>query len=120
MLQVQAKAVQTRELRQAAWFERFAWFVSSENYLVLSARDAPQADLLVKRHMRCGCSKTNKRKKQLLLVFAAFSPLRMGRIWGICIVLSGCAAGRPAWLIATLRNQLPHYVINLLVDHYIT
>lgn len=63
MLQVQAKAVQTRELRQAAWFERFAWFVSSENYLVLSARDAPQADLLVKRHMRCGWREKEKKKK---------------------------------------------------------
>ena len=52
-VQVQARAVTTREVRKAAWFERFAWFVSSENCLVLSARDAAQADLLVMRHMRC-------------------------------------------------------------------
>lgn len=54
LAQVQAKAVRTREVRPAAWFERFAWFVSSENYLVLSARDGQQADLLIKRHMRKG------------------------------------------------------------------
>jgi hypothetical protein len=45
--------VRTRDVRAAAWFERYAWFVSSENCLVLSARDGQQADLLLKRHMRC-------------------------------------------------------------------
>lgn len=53
LLQVAARAVRTREVRAAAWFERYAWFVSSENCLVLSARDGQQADLLLKRHMRC-------------------------------------------------------------------
>jgi predicted ribosome quality control (RQC) complex YloA/Tae2 family protein len=52
-VQVAARAVRTREVRGAAWFERFAWFVSSENCLVLAARDAQQADLLLKRHLRC-------------------------------------------------------------------
>jgi predicted ribosome quality control (RQC) complex YloA/Tae2 family protein len=39
--------------RKPYWFERFHWFVSSENYLVLSGRDAQQNELLVKRYMRC-------------------------------------------------------------------
>ncbi len=38
--------------RKPYWFERFHWFVSSENYLVLSGRDAQQNELLVKRYMR--------------------------------------------------------------------
>ena len=40
--------------RKPFWFERFHWFISSENYLVLSGRDAQQNELLVKRYMRCG------------------------------------------------------------------
>lgn len=39
-------------VRKPYWFERFHWFVSSENYLVLSGRDAQQNELLVKRYMR--------------------------------------------------------------------
>lgn len=39
--------------RKPYWFERFHWFISSENYLVLSGRDAQQNELLVKRFMRC-------------------------------------------------------------------
>ena len=33
------------------WFEKFIWFVSSENFLVLAGRDAQQNEMLVKRHM---------------------------------------------------------------------
>ena len=43
------KASQIREMRQVHWFEKFNWFISSEGYLVLSARDAQQAELLVRR-----------------------------------------------------------------------
>jgi predicted ribosome quality control (RQC) complex YloA/Tae2 family protein len=39
--------------RKAYWFERFHWFITSENYLVLSGRDAQQNELLVKRYLRC-------------------------------------------------------------------
>jgi predicted ribosome quality control (RQC) complex YloA/Tae2 family protein len=35
-------------------FEKFNWFVSSENYLVLAGRDAQQNELLVKRYLRKG------------------------------------------------------------------
>lgn len=38
--------------RKVFWFEKFHWFVSSENYIVLSGRDAQQNELLVKRYLR--------------------------------------------------------------------
>ncbi|KFM27516.1 Nuclear export mediator factor NEMF [Auxenochlorella protothecoides] len=40
--------------RKPHWFERFHWFISSENYLVVSGRDAQQNELLVKRYMKKG------------------------------------------------------------------
>ena len=42
------------QLRRVHWFERFHWFISSENYLVLAGRDAQQNEQLVKRYMRKG------------------------------------------------------------------
>ena len=42
-----------QQVRKPYWFERFNWFVSGENYLVLSGRDAQQNELLVKRYLRC-------------------------------------------------------------------
>lgn len=45
-------------VRKAAWFERFHWFISSENYLIISGRDAQQNELIVKRYFRKGeCSR---------------------------------------------------------------
>ena len=41
-------------IRKAHWFEKFVWFVSSENFLVVAGRDAQQNELLVKRHMAKG------------------------------------------------------------------
>jgi predicted ribosome quality control (RQC) complex YloA/Tae2 family protein len=35
-------------------FEKFYWFISSDNYIVLGGRDQQQNDLLVKRHLRSG------------------------------------------------------------------
>ena len=40
--------------RKPAWFEKFIWFISSENYLVISGRDAQQNELIVKRYFRAG------------------------------------------------------------------
>jgi NFACT protein RNA binding domain len=40
--------------RKQYWFEKFYWFISSENYLVLSGRDAAQNEALVKKHLRKG------------------------------------------------------------------
>ncbi|XP_057524702.1 uncharacterized protein LOC130804315 isoform X2 [Amaranthus tricolor] len=38
-------------MRKVHWFEKFNWFISSENYLVISGRDAQQNEMIVKRHM---------------------------------------------------------------------
>ncbi|KAH6833059.1 zinc knuckle family protein [Perilla frutescens var. hirtella] len=41
-------------MRKVHWFEKFNWFVSSENYLVISGRDAQQNEMIVKRYMSKG------------------------------------------------------------------
>ena len=33
------------------WYEKFRWFISSENFLVLGGRDATTNDILVKKHV---------------------------------------------------------------------
>ncbi|XP_026743274.1 nuclear export mediator factor NEMF [Trichoplusia ni] len=38
--------------RKTYWFEKFYWFISSDNYLVIGGRDQQQNELLVKRYMR--------------------------------------------------------------------
>ena len=40
--------------RKPYWFERFYWFISSENYLVISGRDAQQNEIIVKRYLTKG------------------------------------------------------------------
>lgn len=40
--------------RKTYWFEKFYWFISSENYLVLSGRDGQQNEILVKKYMQKG------------------------------------------------------------------
>ena len=40
-----------RWYRPREWFEKFHWFITPENCLVLSARDASQTDALVKKYM---------------------------------------------------------------------
>lgn len=41
-----------QKARKVYWFEKFYWFISSENYLVISGRDGQQNELIVKRYMR--------------------------------------------------------------------
>jgi predicted ribosome quality control (RQC) complex YloA/Tae2 family protein len=43
-----------RAERKRYWFENFHWFISSENYLVVSGRDAQQNEVLVKRYLNKG------------------------------------------------------------------
>lgn len=51
----QAKTVAAiSHIRKVHWFEKFNWFISSENYLVISGRDAQQNELIVKRYMNKG------------------------------------------------------------------
>ena len=40
--------------RKFYWFEKFFWFVSSENYLVIGGRDQQQNEVIVKRYMKPG------------------------------------------------------------------
>ena len=59
MLQIEKQKISVsrtiiREARQILWFEKFKWFISSENYLVISGRDMQQNELLVKRYLRVG------------------------------------------------------------------
>ncbi|CAM6068471.1 unnamed protein product [Sphagnum tenellum] len=51
----QAKSVAAiSHLRKVHWFEKFNWFITSENFLVISGRDAQQNELVVKRYMKKG------------------------------------------------------------------
>ena len=38
--------------RKAFWFEKFYWFITSENFLVISGRDAQQNEVLVKKYLK--------------------------------------------------------------------
>ena len=40
--------------RKPYWFEKFMWFITSENYLVIAGRDAQQNEMIVKRYMKKG------------------------------------------------------------------
>ncbi|KAL5849225.1 hypothetical protein ACOSQ4_007238 [Xanthoceras sorbifolium] len=51
----QEKTVATiSHMRKVHWFEKFNWFISSENYLIISGRDAQQNEMIVKRYMSKG------------------------------------------------------------------
>jgi predicted ribosome quality control (RQC) complex YloA/Tae2 family protein len=36
--------------RKAEWFEKFRWFISSDNYLVIGGRDATTNEIVIKKH----------------------------------------------------------------------
>ena len=40
--------------RKVFWFEKFKWFITSENYLVIGGKDAHQNEILVKKYMDKG------------------------------------------------------------------
>lgn len=47
------KATSTiQDRRKQWWFERFHWFITSENYLVVSGRDKRQNDVLVEHYLK--------------------------------------------------------------------
>ncbi|XP_060938222.1 ribosome quality control complex subunit NEMF-like isoform X2 [Limanda limanda] len=52
------KEVQTvttiQKARKIYWFEKFLWFISSENYLIIAGRDQQQNEIIVKRYLRAG------------------------------------------------------------------
>jgi len=49
-----ATIAQIRKARKILWFEKFYWFISSDNYLVVGGRDRQQNELLVKRYLKAG------------------------------------------------------------------
>ncbi|KAK6340530.1 hypothetical protein TWF696_008856 [Orbilia brochopaga] len=49
-----AEKMELRSFRRQGWWEKFYWFVSSEGYLVLGAKDPTQADMLYKRYFKRG------------------------------------------------------------------
>merc|ERR1719167_2189928 len=51
-LKEMATITNINKARKVFWFEKFFWFISSENYLVIGGRDAQQNELLVKRYMK--------------------------------------------------------------------
>ena len=41
-------------MRKQMWFEKFFWFISSENYLVIAGKDAQQNETIVKKYLKDG------------------------------------------------------------------
>ena len=57
LAEVQKKSKLTTTIqatRKPQWFEKFHWFITSDNYLVLGGKDAHQNETLVKRYLRAG------------------------------------------------------------------
>eukprot|EP00752_Nemacystus_decipiens_P013835 g12284.t1 len=53
-LQRQAHKRSLQVARRVYWFEKFNWFITSENYLVISGRNAQQNEVVVKKYLRPG------------------------------------------------------------------
>jgi len=51
-LKEMSKIATINKARKVYWFEKFFWFISSENLLVIGGKDAQQNELLVKRYMK--------------------------------------------------------------------
>lgn len=43
-----------RSMRKIYWWEKFNWFVSSDNFIVISGKDAQQNEMIVKKYMKKG------------------------------------------------------------------
>jgi len=56
MLEAQTRAthINLKAKRKPMWFEKFNWFITTDNYLVLGGRDAQQNEQIVKRYLRPG------------------------------------------------------------------
>lgn len=47
-------SVMMQPQRKTHWFEKFLWFITSDNYICIGGRDAQQNEQLVKRYLRPG------------------------------------------------------------------
>lgn len=43
-----------RPVRQPYWFEKFIYFLSSDGYMVIGAKDGPQSDIMFRKHLKKG------------------------------------------------------------------
>ena len=51
----EVKAIHSiNKLRKIYWFEKFYWFITSENYLVIGGRDQQQNEMIVKKYLKSG------------------------------------------------------------------
>lgn len=57
-------------------FEKFLWFISAENYLVIAGRDQQQNEMIVKRYFRAGETQTQapQMTSDLLSLYSSFLP----------------------------------------------
>jgi hypothetical protein len=51
MLREVAVTALVTKARKTYWFEKFFWFISTENFLVIAGRDQQQNELIVKRYI---------------------------------------------------------------------
>ncbi|XP_021353469.1 nuclear export mediator factor Nemf-like isoform X2 [Mizuhopecten yessoensis] len=49
-----ATAASINKTRKTYWFEKFLWFITSENFLVIGGRDQQQNEMIVKRYLKPG------------------------------------------------------------------
>ncbi|XP_071795031.1 ribosome quality control complex subunit NEMF-like [Asterias amurensis] len=49
-----ATVASINKTRKTYWFEKFYWFISSENYLVIAGRDQQQNEMIVKKYLTQG------------------------------------------------------------------
>ena len=54
LIQEAEKIKQIRKSRKVYWFEKYLWFITSENYLCIAGRDAIQNEQIVKRYLKPG------------------------------------------------------------------
>ena len=45
---------QIQEMRKTFWFEKFLWFISSDNYLIICGKDMQQNEMLFRRYLKAG------------------------------------------------------------------
>ncbi|XP_014674957.1 PREDICTED: nuclear export mediator factor NEMF-like [Priapulus caudatus] len=54
MLKDVAMVASINKARKTYWFEKFFWFISTENYVVIGGRDQQQNEIIVKKYLRPG------------------------------------------------------------------
>lgn len=99
-----------------AWFEKYRWFKSSEEALVLAGRDAKSNELLVKKHLKPGdryvhadihgapsvVVKSNEGQTDATLREAGVFSLAMSKAWN-----AGLAGGSAYWVTPEQVSRTP-------------